>query len=420
MAIEWPHPVFRMLVGICGLLLAWPSVGAPIYHFQETLPANGAVAVSDTHIVIGLVQGFEDDGWIITYQRHGRFWVESQRIPGGLQAQFGALTRFWDDTLIIAAPWGTRAGDPEKHGQVYLYEHDGNSWQGEIVAGGQAFEELGSRIATAGDTMVIGSPRFSGDPGNWVEGRGRVYVFNRTPEGVPFHSFLQQSNVPNEWDSWDFGDWEPVPGYDEGDSFGWAVAMSGDRVLVTAPLENSSATGVGGDPDNEEATNSGAAYFYELQGDEWVETTYLKPTNTTAGYQFGRSAAMSGNRLAIGDLANIHTYTHNGQEWELRQMLPSRYDPVMNGDTMLIGADLYSFDSASGEWTLCQTLPVAPRGSALFAGTELYKDGKISPPIRYRMCSSMQPARPVVTARPGRTPSAICKTPLPPWRRAPV
>lgn len=49
-----------------------------------------------------------------------------------------------------------------------------------------------------------------------------------------------------------------------GDQFGYSVALSGDgaTMAVRARLENSAATGVGGDQSDNSATNSGAVYLY--------------------------------------------------------------------------------------------------------------------------------------------------------------
>ena len=57
------------------------------------------------------------------------------------------------------------------------------------------------------------------------------------------------------------------------DEFGWAVAVSGDLVVVGAHEEDSAATGVNGDPGNSSAaSSSGAAYVFDLDGPgPWVD-----------------------------------------------------------------------------------------------------------------------------------------------------
>ena len=48
------------------------------------------------------------------------------------------------------------------------------------------------------------------------------------------------------------------------DSFGWSISFSatGRTLAVGAPSENSSATGIDGNQENENAVDSGAAYLY--------------------------------------------------------------------------------------------------------------------------------------------------------------
>jgi hypothetical protein len=46
------------------------------------------------------------------------------------------------------------------------------------------------------------------------------------------------------------------------DEFGYSVSISGDTIIVGALAEASSAVGVNGDPNNDDAPGSGAAYVF--------------------------------------------------------------------------------------------------------------------------------------------------------------
>ena len=59
-----------------------------------------------------------------------------------------------------------------------------------------------------------------------------------------------------------------------GDRFGWSIAAFGDRVIVGAPNEDSSSTGVNGAGGNDSATNSGAAYVFRLEAGQWVRRLF--------------------------------------------------------------------------------------------------------------------------------------------------
>ncbi|MDH5491247.1 MAG: MopE-related protein [Myxococcales bacterium] len=81
-----------------------------------------------------------------------------------------------------------------------------------------------------------------------------------------------------------------------------AVALSGDTLIVGAPLEDSASIGMGGDPLDESAPDAGAAYVYTRDGGTglWSLEAYLKPSNTGAGDRFGSSVAIDGDRAVVG------------------------------------------------------------------------------------------------------------------------
>lgn len=87
---------------------------------------------------------------------------------------------------------------------------------------------------------------------------------------------------------------------DASDEFGTAVATSGDRIVVGAPLEDSGADEVNGDSGDNSLSNAGAAYVYVRSGSTWVLEAYLKAPFPTAGDRFGTSVATDGNFVVVG------------------------------------------------------------------------------------------------------------------------
>jgi hypothetical protein len=87
------------------------------------------------------------------------------------------------------------------------------------------------------------------------------------------------------------------------DIFGSAVAASGDgtTIAVSAPQEDSSATGINGVQTNG-TSQSGAVYVFVRAGGSWQQQAYVKPSNTGAGDLFGSSIALAhdGNTLVVG------------------------------------------------------------------------------------------------------------------------
>lgn len=76
----------------------------------------------------------------------------------------------------------------------------------------------------------------------------------------------------------------PSPG--AGDWFGWSVGISGDRAVVGARFDDTS------------ANNAGRAYLFDSETGTLV--THLPNPAPSAGDEFGFSAAISGNRAVVG------------------------------------------------------------------------------------------------------------------------
>src|SRR5258705_5108812 len=84
------------------------------------------------------------------------------------------------------------------------------------------------------------------------------------------------------------------------DFFGRAIAVSGNTVVIGADLEDSSASGVNGNQNNEDSSSSGAAYVFVRNGSTWSQQAYLKASNTDSPDSFGHSVAISGDTIIVG------------------------------------------------------------------------------------------------------------------------
>ena len=87
---------------------------------------------------------------------------------------------------------------------------------------------------------------------------------------------------------------------DAGDQFGSSVAVSGDTVVVAAPVEASNATGVNGNQADNSTSGAGAVYVFVRSGTLWSQQAYLKASNTGMGDNFGVSVAVAGNTVVVG------------------------------------------------------------------------------------------------------------------------
>ncbi len=86
------------------------------------------------------------------------------------------------------------------------------------------------------------------------------------------------------------------------DSFGSAVAISGDTMVIGAPGEASGANVVNGNQELNTHEYSGAAYVFVRDGSTWTQQAYLKPSNTGAHDDFGSAVDISGDTIIVGAL----------------------------------------------------------------------------------------------------------------------
>jgi hypothetical protein len=150
------------------------------------------------------------------------------------------------------------------------------------------------------------------------------------------------------------------------------VAISGDIIVVGAPLDDSAATGVNGNDDDHSAIAAGAAYIFERGAGGWRKTAYLKASNTKAFDRFGSSVAVSGNTVIVGadnegaipistpphlsSAGAAYVFSKSGGLWsEQAYLKPSDaasvgfgYSVAISGDTVIVGAIDLAFLTSPG------------------------------------------------------------------------
>ena len=153
-----------------------------------------------------------------------------------------------------------------------------------------AGDSFGYSVAISGDTLVVGANKEdstatgvnNNQSSNARISSGAAYVFIRN-EGIwSQQAYLKASNTGN------------------GDEFGFSVDISGDTIVVGAAFEDSSATGINNDENNDSALQSGAAYVFTRNAGVWSQQAYLKPSNTDYTDWFGYSVAISGDTIVVG------------------------------------------------------------------------------------------------------------------------
>ena len=122
---------------------------------------------------------------------------------------------------------------------------------------------------------------------NWAKYAGAVYMFDHDGSNWNQTAYIKASNTGAS------------------DYFGFALVLSGDgkSLVVGATSEDSVATGLNSEQqDNDDASGSGAVYRYIYNDAAWIQSTYIKSSNTSINDGFGRSLSISedGSILAVG------------------------------------------------------------------------------------------------------------------------
>ena len=179
-------------------------------------------------------------------------------------------------------------------GAAYVFVQAAAGWWGQQAylkaSNPQVDAFFGYSVAISNNTVAVGARSehsnatgINGNQNNLLGGySGAVYVFVRNVSTWSQEAYVKASNS------------------NAVDQFGASVALSGERMIVGAFLEDGGSSGVAGDPQNNSSTDSGAAYYFERSGTTWSQTAYLKASNTNATDWFGHAVALGPDYAVVG------------------------------------------------------------------------------------------------------------------------
>lgn len=195
------------------------------------------------------------------------------------------------------------------------------------------------------------------DANNFAEDTGAVFVSIEDLESERYiaDAYIKASNA------------------EQGDQFGYSVSLDGNLLAVSAPLEDSSATGVNGREDDNLAVNSGAVYIFRRDTDtsipdsvipevvRWRQDAYIKPPRSNLGdIGFGESLVLKDGLLFVGAPRE------------------SSLDGLGDGFTPESGAVYIYYLSDENEWIYASVIKPSIVGEGDFFGASLsYDDGNL-------------------------------------------
>lgn len=260
----------------------------------------------------GLSVSMSADGEIFAVKHRNRNIYIFERSSGNWQEQailettdvlrpFSKISMSADGHTVVA----------HENSGISVFERTGDDWEQTFISSPFNFE-----VTACGSQASSGNISLSPD-GNTLafsptegcmfseETSEVVYIFVRGPDGWSQQATLFASN--------------------NGYGFGASISLSanGDKLVVGAPSESSSSTGINGDQQPEVHTqnitnafrsdsySSGAVYLFSRSGTNWQQEAYIKASENSRLARFGIVVEISANgeTIAVGAAEATYIFT---------------------------------------------------------------------------------------------------------------
>jgi hypothetical protein len=281
-------------------------------------------------------------GAAYVFTRSGGVWSQQAYLKAcnaeGADS-FGEVVAISGDTVVVGAKGEdgglpgvlnagslpTAASDSDAAngaGAAHVFVRSGTTWtqQAYLKSSNPGLGDLfGYPVAISSDTIVVGAHREAGNntlvinsatlpstatANNLVTAAGAAYVFFRSGTTWSQQAYLKAPNAETN------------------DEFGYALAISGDTIVVGAHLEDSNQETISQatalptpGTDNDANASAGAAYVFARQAGVWSQNAYLKAPNPDANDRFAAAVAISGSTIAVGawyEDSNVTGFLHTG------------------------------------------------------------------------------------------------------------
>ena len=290
---------------------------------------------------------------------------------GNRKDNFGFSVAISGDRAIV----GARSHDfvVPNGGALYVFQRTGSIWVQEaklFAPAATPVAGLGWSVDLEGDMAVAGAQKQFFDDVD----TGAVYVFQREASGWVQTQMLQRGTF--------FA------------YFGFSVSLDGDTLMVGAPGDD---TGPGA---------TGAAYVYEWDGFQWVDTDKLVAQDNDFGDQFGFAVEVHGDRAVIGapkddevafDAGAAYVYERGGTDWAQIQKLTNPTGAVgdelgaaveVEGDVLMVAAPrrdaagndsglVHVYERGPTVWSEVSPISPALAGEGQWFGNSITLDGPL-------------------------------------------
>ena len=337
-----------------------------------------SVGVDDEIVVVGayldddLAQG---SGAAYVFENVNGVWTEKMELHsmyGGVYDYFGqAVTA--DNNHIVVGSHNDGPTPFSNPGSIYVFPDSSDSSTFARFTGSDSgpYDRFGFSVAMDQDTIIVGARDYDS---NSTSNNGGAYIFTGSGTTWTEQAILTQSDAAY------------------GDSFGHAVAISGDTAVISAVNDQ----GAG--------WRTGSIYIFKNIGGNWVEQTKIEAFDKYMYDQFGYSVAISGNTILVGSpydddgggsSGSVYVYVEKVNGWELAQKFLSNdpnpadtfgYTLSLEGDVAIIGAPgddesangggaIYRFERNGTNWTQTDKRMASDASNAAQFGNAVAFDG---------------------------------------------
>ncbi len=328
--------------------------GAAYDYFGESVAVYGNFLAVGSHVSSNVAVGA-----VYVFTRSGATWTQQQKITandGVVGDDFGHSVSMSDWTLVVGAP-GDNINGNNLQGSAYVYTRIGAVWTLQkklFAADGSAQDTFGVVVSLNGDTVAVGA-YFDNIGAN--EGQGSVYIYKR------------------------YGTiWLPEPkliAFDgaNGDLFGIAVALGSDTLVVGAKSDDIGANSAQGSAYVYVNSGGGWTLQQKLTASDGAEDESFGAAVALSGDTLAVSAYLTDNGT-FGDLGSVYVFKRSGAVWtEIKKITggdSADWDvfgkPIaMNGDTVMVAASWDDIDTTEDQGSVyvfvnppCPVLTFAP------------------------------------------------------------
>jgi len=327
--------VLCSMVAVCFFLapsgMAATTTGTIVLAFEEEVYSSAgasgdefgkAAALCGDTALIGAAMAdgasTSDSGAAMFFERDGNGWSELAAFepPDPEDGNhFGVSVAISGTVAVVGAHRDNDNGS--ESGSAYVYEKIGASWiyrQKLTASDGTSQDFFGEAVATNGDTIFVSC---TGDD-DGASGAGSVYLFEKSGDAWQESGKLVASDPAMS------------------DSFGSAVAVSGDILIVGTPLDDS--------PDQD----AGSVYIFDRFGGSWSQSAKLVASDAASFDRFGNSVGICGGRAIVGAPYEDQVGADSGSAYifELSRGVWTETDKIWASD----GAGSDSFGAAVALW----------------------------------------------------------------------